>query len=233
MTTNDFHYSLSLLNTLYGINLQEDEFEEIGLVAYGLIGNKRVRVYKYCTSIDDCASDYSIELPCNCDLLEAVTTNFEDWQHTSNITPNGEFGSFEVEQYIENRKHFNDPLYPKGKYLRYERCGNTLIFDKPYKHINILYRGIELDDDGLPKLNDKEALAIATYCAYVSKFKEGILTNNPNIINLANQLKSQWLIQCDQARTPEHLTQNDIDEILDAKTNWDRKCYDKSFKIIK
>jgi len=40
-----------------------------------------------------------------------------------------------------------------------------------------------MDDEGLPKLTDKEATAIASYIAYVVKFKEGLQTNNTNIIN--------------------------------------------------
>jgi len=54
-----------------------------------------------------------------------------------------------------------------------------------------------MDDDGLPQLTDKEATAIAKYIAYVKKYKEGLVTNNMNIINLANTLKQQWLQQCD------------------------------------
>jgi hypothetical protein len=47
--------------------------------------------------------------------------------------------------------------------------------------VNILYKGILADEDGLPELTDKEATAIATYIAYVTKFKEGLITNNaPN-----------------------------------------------------
>jgi hypothetical protein len=47
--------------------------------------------------------------------------------------------------------------------------------------VNILYKGILVDDEGLPEITDKEATAIATYIAYVIKFKEGLQTNNPNI----------------------------------------------------
>ena len=34
----------------------------------------------------------------------------------------------------------------------------------------------------MPELNDKEVQAIAAYCAYVIKYREGIATNNANII---------------------------------------------------
>jgi hypothetical protein len=53
-----------------------------------------------------------------------------------------------------------------GKYVKYEQVGDKLYFDKPYGLIGILYKGEVLDDDGLPDVNDKEALAIATYVAY-------------------------------------------------------------------
>jgi hypothetical protein len=39
-----------------------------------------------------------------------------------------------------------------------------------------------MDGDGLPELSDKEANAIATYIAYVDKYKEGLKTNNGGLI---------------------------------------------------
>ena len=38
---------------------------------------------------------------------------------------------------------------------------------------------------------------------------------------------------CSQARIPEYLNQNEMDEILNAKSSWDRKSYNKTFKPIK
>jgi hypothetical protein len=49
----------------------------------------------------------------------------------------------------------------------------------------VLYRGQVLDDEGLPEITDKEATALATYCAYITKLKEGMSTNNTVMINLA------------------------------------------------
>jgi hypothetical protein len=173
---NNFHYAMSLLDTLYGINMQEDDFEEIALIGWKLIGNKRTRIYRYSTTVDDCSE--GVELPCNVDELEAVTTDFEDWNYSTNDTPNGDINSAYTEEYIEGRKQFRSPLYAPGKFIRYERVGNTLYFDHPHGKIHILYKGELLDDDGLPEITDKEAMALATYCAYVTKFKEGLATNN-------------------------------------------------------
>lgn len=230
---NDFHYGLSLLDTLYGINLPEEQYEEIALVGWNLIGNKRAKLYHYSVCLDPCQE--SIELPCNCDILEAVTANWEDFQHVDNDSPDQRYSSFETEQYIEHYKHFKEPLYARGKFINYERVGNILYIGKNHRggYIHILYRGLVLDDNGLPEISDKEALALATYCAWITKYKDGISTNNAQIINLANTLKSQWNVQCDQARCDYEWTQNNYDEILDAKTCWDRKIYNKSLKLIR
>lgn len=231
MAMNDFHYGLSLLNTLYGITMSEEDWEEIALVGWGLIGNKRTRLYRYTTCVDDCSQ--GVQLPCNCEQIEAVTTNFEDWNYSTNDTPNGDLNSAFVESYIEHRKAFRQPLYMPGKLLSYERVGNTLYFDRPHGKVNILYKGLVLDEDGLPQITDKEATALATYCAYITKFKEGLKTNNATIIQMAEVLKSKWDVQCDQARSDYYLSQNEWNDILDCKTSWNRKSYGKSLKLYK
>lgn len=228
---NNFKYALTLLDMLYGITMQEDQFEEVAGIGWNLIGNKRVRLYRYKTSTNDC--NEGVELPCNCDQIEAVTTNFEEWAYTTNDRPNGDLNSAFTETYIEHRKFFKHPLYASGKFIKYERVGNTLYFDHPHGEINILYKGVILDDDGLPEITDKEATALATYCAYVTKYKEGIKTNNSNIISLAENLKKKWNTQCNQARADRYLSQNEWDQILDARTNWARKQFNRSFKLYK
>lgn len=229
MEYNDFHYSMNLLNQLYGITLQEDQFEEIALVGWKLIGNKRTRIYRYKTSINNC--EEGVQLPCNCEQIEAVTTNYEEWNYTTNDTPNGNIHSAYVESYIEHRKAYRHPLYASGKFIKYELVGDTLYFDRPHQEINILYRGELLDDDGLPQLTEKEALALATYCASIVKYKEGLKTNNANILQLAKDLQKDWRTQCDQARVGYYISQNEWNQILDAKTSWQRKQHNKSNKM--
>ena len=231
MQLNPFHYAMSLMNTLYGITIPEDEWEEIALTGWNLIGNKRTRIYRFSTCINDCSQ--GVQLPCNVDSLEAVTTDFEEWNYSTNDTPNGNIHSAYVESYIEHRKAFRDPLYAKGKFIKYERVGDTLYFDRPHEQVNILYRGEILDESGLPEITDKEATALATYCAYVIKYKEGIQTNNANIIALAENLRLKWLTQCDQARVGYYISQNEWDQILDAKTSWNKKQFGKSLKLYR
>jgi hypothetical protein len=66
-------------------------------------------------------------------------------------------------------------------------------FDK----VNILYKGVVLDDEGLPEITDKEAQAIAAYIAYIIKFKEGLRTSNKASIEFAGTFKAEWGKLCD------------------------------------
>lgn len=230
MELNNFMYAFSLLNTLYGIEMDEDDFQEAAILAHQLIGNKNTRIYRYSTCVNAC--DEGVELPCNVEMIEAVTTGFEEWNHSTNDTPEGDFESAATEAYIEARKGFRHPLYQPGKFIKYWQSGNKLYFDRPYGKVNILYRGEILDDDDLPEISTKEAMAIATYVAYTEKYKEAIATNNPNLLQMATMLQQKWLLQCDQARADHYMSQNEWDQVLDAKTSWSRKQHNKSFKIF-
>lgn len=229
MNTTNFHYISVLLDMMYGIEMDDEQVEELGLIGWNLIGNKNTRLYRYSTCLD---SNNSIKLPCNASSIESVTAPFEDWNRVTNKDWNGDHYTSYVEQNIEADKLFASPYYISGKFIPYKLAGDTLYFDKNYGNVTVLYKGIIMDSEGLPEITDKEAAAIATYLAYYTKFKEALLTNNPQINQQSELLYSKWLKQCDQARVTE-LSQNDMDEILDIKTSFDRKSYGFSYKAIK
>lgn len=221
---------------VYGINMEDADMEEYGLLAWGLIGNKVRKMYKYSTYIDP--SDNSITLPCNAlDLngdscVELVTASYEDWNRVTNTSDFGDQNTSFVEQYIEGNKKYQGQYYLPGKVLKYEQVKNKLYFTHNYGKINVLYKGILADEDGLPELTDKEATAIATYIAYILKFKEGLKTNNGDILKMSEMLNAKWQKQCDQARAKQ-LSQNDVDSILEVGSSWDRKRYGYGYKPLK
>lgn len=228
MEQNNFHYVAVLLDQLYGIEMEDEDLEELGLLAWEMIGNKNVRLYKYRTCTD---SNNSIKLPCNASSLEAVTTSYEDWNRVTNFSERGDQRTSFIENHIEAEKIYSSPYYISGKLINYELVGDTLYFVRNYGTLNILYKGILMDEEGLPILSNKEAQAIATYIAYVNKYKEGLKTNNTVMINLASSLEQKWSKQCDQARVT-NLSQNDMNQILNIKNSWDRANYGMSFKPL-
>ena len=95
----------------------------------------------------------------------------------------------------------------------------------------VVYHGIFADEEtGLPLITDKELRALTTYVAYVTLYKEGLKKKDSGALQIAQDLYQKWLRQCNAARIPEHLSQNEMDSILDVKTRWDRKQYGRSYK---
>lgn len=227
----NFRYAITLAQTLYDVEGDTEDLEEIGLVAYNFIGNKNTHLNKIILDVN--CTDGSIQLPCDVDIIEAVTyCGTEDWNYTSNTKEYGDTSSLYTENYIESRKAFLDPHYISGRFVKYRRVGDKLYVNKGLGKVVLLYHTEILDKDGLPEINDKEAIAIANYIAYVVKYKEAIKTNNQSVLMMAQELKQQWLFHCDAARVSQYISQNEMDSILDAQTSWGRKTYGKSFKPI-
>lgn len=227
----NFRYALTLAQTLYDVEGDTDTLIDIGLVAHNFIGNKFTQLHK--TLLDVNCEDGSIQLPCDVDIIEAVTyCGIEDWNYTSNSKQYGDLSSLYTESYIESQKAFLDPHYISGKFVKYKKVGDKLYVNKGLGKVQVLYHSVILDEDGLPAINDKEAIAIAEYIAYVTKYKEAIRTNNQNVLRMAQELKQQWLFHCDAARVPEHISQNEMDQILDALTAASWKTHGRSFKPI-
>lgn len=218
----------STANILYGTTLDTTNFEDIALAGWNLIGNRQTRLYRYTTSTEN----GHIKLPCNVDYIEAVFSPEKDAKTSQPYGIYPDVYNQWTEDYIESWKKNKNVFYDSGHLVAYKEEGDTLALDGDYNSVTVLYHGIVADEDGLPYLNQKEVQALAAYCAYMDIYKKSLIARNGQLFELANAVKADWLRYCNAARIPEHLSQNDMDEILDVKTRWDRKQYGKAFKAI-
>jgi hypothetical protein len=227
---NNFKYAITLAQMLYDVDINDmDTLIEIGLIAYNFIGNKNTRLSYEIVSVDPRTG--IVKLPCKADLVEAITyPNIEDWNYTSNIKNFGDFNSFNVEQYIEKSKQSVDPLYISGRLINYRREGNYIYVTEKVDSVCVLYHTESLDEDDLPLINDKEAVAIADYIAYTVKYKEALRTNNSAVFQMAQTIKKQWQIHCDAARVPEYVSQNEMNDLLEVLSSHNRKVHGRSYK---
>lgn len=225
---NNFKYAISLAQMLYDIDINDmDTLIEIGLIAYGFIGNKNTHLTSQIVEVKNGIA----KLPCKADLVEAITSpQIEDWSYTSNVKNYGDFNTLNVEQYIERAKHVVDPLYISGRLIKYRREGDYIYVTEPVQEVCVLYHTENLDEDDLPRINDKEAIAIADYIAYTVKYKEALRTNNSTTLQLAQTIKKQWLIHCDAARVPEYVNQNEMNDLLEVMSSANRKVHGRSYK---
>ena len=217
-----------LVETLYGITPDESNFEDIVMNGWSYINNKHTRLYRYVADTDKAGV---LDLPCNVDVIESVHIPMPDAKMTSNKTVFNEINTLFTEGYIDAWKRLEDPYWTRGKLVKYDEGNNQLFFARPYKNIMVVYHGIIADEEtGLPLVTDKEIKALAAYVAYASLYREGIQKRNPDIMQFAQTIYADWLKLCNAARIPEHLSQNEMDSILDVKTRWDRKQYGRSYK---
>jgi hypothetical protein len=227
---NNFKYAISLAQMLYDIDINDmDTLIEIGLVAYNFIGNKNTQLVADIVNVD--MRTGLVNLPCKADLVEAITyPKIEDWNYTSNTKNFGDFNTLNVEQYIEKSKQSVDPLYVNGRLIKYRREGNYIYVNEKVDVVCVLYHMEQLDEEDLPLINDKEAIAIADYIAYTIKYKEALRSNNSNVFQMAQTIKKQWLLHCDAARVPEYVNQNEMNDLLEIASSYNRKVHGRSFK---
>ena len=228
MKLNNFKSVYAEVHTLHGITIDPSNFEDIALTGWDLIGNKQTRLYKYTTS----TINKRVKLPCNIDILEAVFSPEIESNSSTQLSSYPNLYNQYVEQWIEAWKRDKSVFYNKGRLVKYRLEGDELVFERDYPSLTILYHGIIMDEDGLPYLTDKEVHALATYCAYNDLYKKSLAQRDGNLFQLSQAIKADWIRQCNAARVPEHITQNEMNDILDVKTRFDRKVYNKSFKPI-
>lgn len=218
-----------LVQQLYDVDPDPDDFEDIAMVAWERIGNKHTRLYRFIGN----TTNHTLKLPCNVCDIESVHIPINDAQYTSNQRLFGDLDSLFIEGYIDAWNFMRDPFNQRGKLLKYDEGKNELYFSRDYHHVMVVYHGIIADeDDGTPLVNEKERQAIAAYVAYVDFFKDALKKRDRNSLAISQTLKEEWLRRCNAARIPFHLSQNDMNAVLDVKYRWDRKWYGKSLKPI-
>ena len=132
-----------------------------------------------------------------------------------------------MEGYAESRKFNTGSLYMGGKFVKYRQELNRIFISDKFDVLNILYKGFIADEEGLPYLNEKEVDAIATFIAYSDMFKKALMTRDSASLQLSQLLEQQTKSQLGD---PIYINQNEMDEILNVSTSWDRKRFGKSFK---
>jgi len=224
-----FYTVITHVKSFFGIALDPDDFESWAYWAWNHVGNKDTKLYKYETTI----SGGYVDLPPNVDIIESVNSTTEDFYKPENVTRE-DYSALTVESYVESRKTDQSPYYVRGKQLKYERSGNTLYFPNVNQtNIVVLYKGVLVDDEGLPCLNFKEVEALANYCAFIYMRKKGTMTKDSALLQQSQLIQNEWKRSCDDARTPEYLSQNFMNDLLDVQGSWDRKRFGKSFKPFK
>lgn len=187
-TLYNINSAYPLVQSLYGIDPNPDDYEDLAMTAWNLIGNKHTRLYRFVSD----TKNSELELPCNVTHIESVHIPINDAQVTSNKTVFSAIDSIIIEGYIDAWKFMEDPFNQRGKLLKYKEGNNTLYFSRDYNNVMVVYHGVIADmEDGSPLVNEKELQAIAAYVAYAEMFKDTLRKRDRNGLVLAQTLKEE------------------------------------------
>jgi hypothetical protein len=238
----DFRYGQYLLRDLFDINIQDDDYLERAYNIYREINNVATGIHLCKFTIDD---DCKVPMPCNLEYIEAVSSEISDgdnvivyeapnWNDNVSYTLMSDIIKYRV------RNTFNKDtlqLNPKGDFISYELRGTPgsyhLEFNEADKgrEVYCIYRGIFMDHENNPLLHRKEAEAIAYKLALLDTQKKAFKGDN-SAMQLLQMIETKSGIKMAAAKIAEHMTQNEIDQLLRAKTTHNRKVFWSSYKMI-
>lgn len=201
---------LSKINSMFGDNVNEDDYLDNALNCLRLIGNVHPLLYGISAESDN---EGYVCLPANALSIEAVTNGYFDWSSFS---------------YMGNTSNFN----LSGQYIAYEFLGDRIRIEHPNKKVSILYKGYSSDEEGLPLITEAEAEACAYWWVYIDTRRK-IRTGNASANNYFQIALSDKNKAINQARVPNKFSQNFLNQYGNVITSFDRKSYNKDYKPIK
>ena len=225
------------------IEMAEDDFIETGYPIWREIGNIAPVTQRFFATVPD---DFIIELPEDCEFIQSVTqiddpkviTTFDSGGRKDRHIP-----SVQVESYTPTR---NEPLSANpGESVNYKTLNkNTIEITSPDllgRDILVVYKSLDVDENGLPKLNDKEVTAIAAEVAR-QRLNAQLFAVVRDKSSLAQAQLAQLMLQSitaeagkamAAAKIDEKITDDALDKMMDIMTSWDRKIFGKRWNPLR
>jgi hypothetical protein len=235
------------MKSLFGISMTNDNFVEDSYFIYRGLGNVATAVHAYNATI---SLDGYVGLPCNCEFVDSVsegTFSYIDddditviYSDPNTVTVTGGYSFLPDVISDPGFKRYNlskSQLHAEGEFIPYEidinGCDRRLKFDSRFigHQVQIIYKGVLMDDDKNPLLTYKEVEAIAYKMAFIHTQKRAF-KGDPEAVKMLTYIKQESEKKAVSAKIPEYLSQNFFDRLLSAKTRIDRKVFYSSYKLL-
>ncbi len=222
---------------LYALDMNQDDFIEMAYDVWRSIGNIATRVNRYYAKVPN---DFIIELPPQMEFIDSVSIINE--QKIINSFDSSGAKDRNVFSYQErsNLPEINQSITKTpGKSVNYITMDNNSIkitsADAIHRDIMIVYKSLDLDEDGLPLLNDKEVEAISAEVAkrnLIRKGFQGAALKDKSFNVMLQYISNEAIRLMTAAKIAERITDDDIDKMLDVQTSWDRKQYNRRYSTL-
>jgi len=216
----------ALFPEITGLDIKEETFHDFAHMAVDKIGHN-VDICKLKLEVPE---DGRIYLPCEVTTIESVTDNV----HFYDIWDAGEYdGDAVTYNRMGARKQDLSPsdLIGNREYVSYKfYAPNVVEVDKSLsgEEIFILAQTVLKNKQGEELLYYKQVEAVLYYVAYLLQQRNAFIGKQG--IDLA-YIRGKALNLLSDARVPDHISDNEINQVLDAKVSFGRKGYNKDFKF--
>lgn len=234
--TMDIRSGLAILHSLYKLTM--DEFDYLDLAINELRDIKHFGSTEYIAVLTVDEEGY-IDLPCNIDTIDAVTTVRMGLKAFAERVPY-EMQAIDTDEYyaavavmksINHGYHGLTEFRTGEGYINYHLNGKRIKVDKSLadQKIAVAFTGVAVDPEGYPKITRKQANALAHAAATAITLQKA-MKGDRNAAGMLEYLKTEKMRFKQAASIPEDISDNEIDEMLDVQTTFNRKSYKRPTK---
>lgn len=238
-----------LTKRMFGVEIDFYEMLELSREVLRQTGGLVIHPFLYKAKVQN----FTLELPCNVVSIEHVShskpfqwygglifnqnvnalVNYRVDQsgnqgiYNPDATSINELGPDETNALYEiNKNIFTRPL---GLMIDHRNEGNKCLkFNHKEIDVDVLYNGVVLDSDGYPMIHDKSAEALAAYMNHIEVRKKFFMRQASADQEQIARMDRNLAIA--HARTPNSLSQNEIDMLLNSMTSSNRKKHNIQFR---
>lgn len=235
--TLDIRSGLATLHSTYGMTMNEFDYLDLAINELRDIKNFAITQYLAILTVD---SEGFVDLPCNLHDIDALVTvrmglkTYTDREkyEMSDVTTDDYYSAVAI---MDNVGHgyfgLTEGRVGEG-FIPYSLVGKRLKVSPELaeEKVALAFTGVGVDPEGYPKITRKQANAIASAAAYSILFKRVMIgdKNAAALLELQRQEKGR-LKQA--ASIPEDISDNEINQVLDVQTSFNRKNYKRPTKF--
>jgi hypothetical protein len=155
-----------------------------------------------------------------------VNTQLKEWQDTMAVA-NGDVVVNQVpSKAIKVNQSF--PKKPTGTYIDFKARGNVITLPYDNIKVNVLLTVIPLDEEGYPLITEQIITAMAYFLNLVwcqKKYYAGQLAKY-----IFDDAKNDSRFHIGEASTPQSMSDNEINDIMNALSTWNRHSVNTPFR---
>lgn len=237
--TMNIRAGITVLKTMYGMHIDEYDYLDIAVDSLRNIKHFGITPYIAYITVDRYGKAL---LPCNMHSIDAVTTEQMGRKafDTRVVVEMDDMINTDTYYFVDNVMRglgwswgtASGLAGVSGKgYISYMLEGKSISVGKEYSgaRIAVAFTGMAIDLEGYPFITRKQSNALAAVCARVLAVK-GANRGDKGLASMVEYYTglSGRLVQA--ASIPEDITDNELDEVLNCKTTFNRKSVNRPTK---